>query len=127
MMTPRERELLLIIATSIAERGYSPTMDEMREALGLHSKNGPHRLMRGLETRGFLTRVPGRARGLDLTKRGLAVFGVLESLQGAADRSLKLRLPDDVNHALCTHARSQHVKPETIAAEAIRIYLGLSQ
>ncbi len=135
MMTPRERELLLIIAVSIMERGYSPTMDEMREGLGLRSKNGPHRLMRGLETRGFITRFPGRARGLDLTRRGCRALDgqtremveMLDRINAEADNDITLRLPDDLTHALRTHARFQHVKPETIAAEAIREYLGLGK
>ena len=68
MLTAKQRELLLFIDTRLNESGISPSFDEMREALELKSKSGVHRLISALEERGFIRRLPNRARALEVLK-----------------------------------------------------------
>jgi repressor LexA len=68
MLTAKQRELLLFIDARLKENGISPSFDEMREALDLKSKSGVHRLISALEERGFIRRLPNRARALEVTK-----------------------------------------------------------
>jgi repressor LexA len=68
MLTVKQRELLLFIESRLNESGVSPSFDEMREALDLKSKSGVHRLISALEERGFIRRLPNRARALEVVK-----------------------------------------------------------
>src|ERR1043165_717184 len=68
MLTAKQKELLLYIHERIKETGVSPSFDEMKEALDLASKSGIHRLIMALEERGFLRRLPHRARALEVIK-----------------------------------------------------------
>ena len=68
MLTAKQRELLLFIDARLNEGGISPSFDEMREALDLKSKSGVHRLISALEERGFIRRLPNRARALEVVK-----------------------------------------------------------
>ena len=68
MLTAKQRELLLFIDGRLHESGVSPSFDEMREALALKSKSGVHRLISALEERGFIRRLPNRARALEVVK-----------------------------------------------------------
>src|SRR6516225_8667239 len=68
MLTTKQRELLMFIHERIKETGVSPSFDEMKEALNLKSKSGIHRLITALEERGFLRRLPHRARALEVVK-----------------------------------------------------------
>jgi len=68
MLTAKQRELLLFIDNRLNESGISPSFDEMREALDLKSKSGVHRLISALEERGFIRRLPNRARALEIVK-----------------------------------------------------------
>jgi repressor LexA len=68
MLTSKQRELLLFINDKLGESGVSPSFDEMREALDLKSKSGVHRLISALEERGFIRRLPNRARALEVVK-----------------------------------------------------------
>ena len=68
MLTAKQRELLLFIDARLKENGISPSFDEMREALDLKSKSGVHRLISALEERGFIRRLPNRARALEVVK-----------------------------------------------------------
>ena len=74
MLTRKQHQLLVFINQRLEETGVSPSFDEMKEALGLKSKSGIHRLITGLEEREFSRRLPHRARALEV-----------------------LRLPDDVS------------------------------
>jgi repressor LexA len=74
MLTRKQHELLTFINKWLETHGVSPSFDEMKEALGLKSKSGIHRLITGLEEREFIRRLPHRARALEV-----------------------LRLPDDVS------------------------------
>ena len=68
MLTAKQRELLLFIDNRLKDGGISPSFDEMREALDLKSKSGVHRLISALEERGFIRRLPNRARALEVVK-----------------------------------------------------------
>jgi repressor LexA len=68
MLTTKQRELLLYINQRLIATGVSPSFDEMKDALKLKSKSGIHRLVSGLEERGFLRRLPHRARALEVVK-----------------------------------------------------------
>jgi repressor LexA len=68
MLTKKQHQLLLFIRDRLNEKGISPSFDEMKEALKLRSKSGIHRLITALEERGFLRRLPHRARALEVVK-----------------------------------------------------------
>ena len=68
MLTRKQHELLMFIHERIKEGGVSPSFDEMKDALDLASKSGIHRLITALEERGFLRRLPHRARALEVVK-----------------------------------------------------------
>lgn len=68
MLTRKQHQLLLYINDYLSDTGTSPSFDEMKEALGLKSKSGIHRLVTGLEERGFIRRLPHRARALEVLK-----------------------------------------------------------
>ncbi|MBO5996963.1 MAG: transcriptional repressor LexA [Alphaproteobacteria bacterium] len=68
MLTKKQHQLLLFISERIEKQGVSPSYDEMREALQLKSKSGIFRLLSALEERGFIRRLPHRARALDVLK-----------------------------------------------------------
>jgi repressor LexA len=68
MITHKQRELLVLIRDRLADEGVPPSFDEMKDALGLKSKSGIHRLITGLEERGFIKRMPHRARALEITR-----------------------------------------------------------
>jgi repressor LexA len=69
MLTKKQYELLVFIDHRLKESGVSPSFDEMKDALGLASKSGIHRLITGLEERGFIRRLPHRARALEILRR----------------------------------------------------------
>jgi repressor LexA len=68
MLTKKQHELLLFIHRHLQKNGVSPSFDEMKEALALKSKSGIHRLITGLEERGFIRRLPHRARAVEVMR-----------------------------------------------------------
>ncbi len=68
MLTRKQHELLMYINQRLKADGVSPSFDEMKDALGLRSKSGIHRLITALEERGFIRRLPHRARALEVLK-----------------------------------------------------------
>ena len=68
MLTRKQHELLVYIHGKLEESGVSPSFDEMKEALGLKSKSGIHRLITALEERGFIRRLPHRARAVEVMR-----------------------------------------------------------
>ncbi len=69
MLTRKQHELLTFIDGHLQAHGVSPSYDEMKEALNLKSKSGIHRLISGLEERGFIRRLPHKARALEVIKK----------------------------------------------------------
>jgi len=68
MLTRKQHELLMFIHERLKETGVPPSFDEMKDALDLRSKSGIHRLITALEERGFIRRLPNRARALEVIK-----------------------------------------------------------
>ena len=68
MLTEKQKELLVFIHARVQETGVPPSFDEMKEALDLQSKSGIHRLITALEERGFIRRLPHRARAIEIIK-----------------------------------------------------------
>ena len=66
MLTQKQKDLLLLIDKKIKSEGVPPSYDEMKDALGLASKSGIHRLITALEERGFIRRLPNKARALEV-------------------------------------------------------------
>ena len=69
MLTAKQHELIRFIQLRLEETGISPSFEEMKEALDLKSKSGVHRLISALEERGFLRRLPNRARALEVIRQ----------------------------------------------------------
>lgn len=80
MLTKKQRELLLYIHEHMSDDDIAPSFEEMKDALGLKSKSGIHRLISGLVERGYLERLPHRARALSITK-------LPEGFKGESQRS----------------------------------------
>ncbi len=68
MLTKKQSELLRFINERLKEAGVPPSFDEMKDALDLRSKSGIHRLIMALEERGFIRRLPNRARALEVLR-----------------------------------------------------------
>jgi repressor LexA len=68
MLTRKQHELLRYIHERLRESGVPPSFDEMKDALNLRSKSGIHRLITALEERGFIRRLPNRARALEVVR-----------------------------------------------------------
>ncbi|MDB5634513.1 MAG: SOS-response transcriptional repressor, LexA [Tardiphaga sp.] len=68
MLTRKQYELLKFIDQRLKEAGVPPSFDEMKDALDLRSKSGIHRLITALEERGFIRRLPNRARAIEVIK-----------------------------------------------------------
>ena len=68
MLTRKQHELLLFVHERMKETGIPPSFDEMKDALDLASKSGIHRLITALEERGFIRRLPNRARALEVLR-----------------------------------------------------------
>ena len=97
MLTRKQYELLRFIHERLKEAGVPPSFDEMKEALDLRSKSGIHRLITALEERGFIRRLPNRARAIEV-----------------------IRLPDSVAHGV-TNSRSRGFVPNVIEGNLGRV------
>ena len=97
MLTRKQHELIRFIQQRLEESGISPSFEEMKEALDLKSKSGVHRLISALEERGFIRRLPNRARALEVMKlpemRGSATVTPLRPVaQAPANDTLEIPL-----------------------------------
>jgi repressor LexA len=68
MLTHKQYELLVFVQERLRESGVPPSFDEMKDALDLRSKSGIHRLIKALEERGFIRRLPNRARAIEVIR-----------------------------------------------------------
>src|SRR3546814_12395951 len=100
MLTRKQYELLMYIHECLQRNGVPPSFDEMKDALDLRSKSGIHRLITGLEERGFIRRLPHRARALEILRRPDNM---------AAKRSGKRGFPPP----LLRNKSTPHARPET--------------
>ena len=78
MLTAKQHELLRFIQRKLEETGISPSFEEMKDALDLKSKSGVHRLISALEERGFIRRLPNRARALEVSGDSMIEAGILD-------------------------------------------------
>jgi len=116
VLTRKQHELLMFIHERLKESGVPPSFDEMKDALDLRSKSGIHRLITALEERGFIRRLPNRARALEVIKlpegtaRGLAAVqrGFTPSV---VEGSLGRRPPEPALHQSDTAAGASIVVP----------------
>jgi repressor LexA len=97
MLTRKQFELLRFIHERLTEAGVPPSFDEMKDALDLRSKSGIHRLITALEERGFIRRLPNRARAIEVIK-----------------------LPDSVAHGI-GNGRSRGFTPSVIEGDLGRV------
>jgi repressor LexA len=97
MLTRKQLELLRFIHERLKEAGVPPSFDEMKDALDLRSKSGIHRLITALEERGFIRRLPNRARAIEV-----------------------IRLPDSFGHGLGI-ARTRRFTPSVIEGNLGRV------
>ncbi len=95
MLTSKQHELLRFIHERLGSSGVSPSFDEMREALALKSKSGVHRLISALEERGFIRRLPNRARALEVVK-----MPETATPQGTAPVQLRPAMPAPANDTI---------------------------
>ncbi len=107
MLTPKQYELLKFIHQRVKERGIPPSYDEMKEALGLRSKSGIHRLITALEERGFIRRLPHRARAIEIVK-------LPEALAGRMGMARSPFLPDVIEGGL---GRKPEAEEEALMGE----------
>ncbi len=98
MLTRKQFELLRFIHERLTEAGVPPSFDEMKDALDLRSKSGIHRLITALEERGFIRRLPNRARAIEVIK-----------------------LPDSVAHGISNGGRSRGFNPSVIEGDLGRV------
>src|ERR1700689_356758 len=89
MLTRKQYELLVFINRRLQETGVSPSFEEMKGALSLKSKSGIHRLISGLEERGFIRRLAHRARALEVVRlpEDTAVATRTRVANGGGDRA----------------------------------------
>jgi repressor LexA len=83
MLTKKQKDLLMFIHEKIRETGVSPSFEEMKNALDLRSKSGVHKLLTSLEERGFIRKIPNKARALEILQLPDAM-APLASMHGTA-------------------------------------------
>ncbi|WP_181701821.1 transcriptional repressor LexA [Chthonobacter albigriseus] len=108
MLTRKQLELLMFIHERLKESGVPPSFDEMKDALDLKSKSGIHRLITALEERGFIRRLPNRARALEVIK-------LPESVQSSIGKGRRGFAPSVIEGTL---GKERPTPPPEPAAEA---------
>lgn len=96
MLTKKQHELLCFINDRLEATGISPSFEEMKEALDLKSKSGIHRLISALEERGFLRRLPNRARALEILKLPEGVISEKPVSVSTLSTSTKTAMPKSI-------------------------------
>jgi repressor LexA len=91
MLTRKQHELITFIQNRLEETGVSPSFEEMKEALDLKSKSGVHRLISALEERGFIRRLPNRARALEVVRQPEGGAGRVPPIAGPGSLATGLR------------------------------------
>ena len=94
MLTRKQHELVRFIQARLEETGVSPSFEEMKEALDLKSKSGVHRLISALEERGFIRRLPNRARALEVLRQ--PENSVVAGASRANDNAIRTRVTASV-------------------------------
>jgi len=110
MLTRKQHELLRFIQERLKETGVPPSFDEMKEALDLKSKSGIHRLITALEERGFIRRLPNRARALEIIR---------QPEQSAGPAAARGKFSPSVIEGSLGRARPQPVDDDTVMPVAV--------
>ncbi|MFZ8924670.1 MAG: transcriptional repressor LexA [Candidatus Puniceispirillaceae bacterium] len=92
MLTRKQSELLSYLNEHMQQHEVPPSFDEMRDALGLASKSGVHRLVSGLEERGYIRRLANRARAIEILKPAAAAGSIVTRSVEAASNLVSLPL-----------------------------------
>jgi repressor LexA len=100
MLTQKQHDLLLFIHERVQKTGVSPSFDEMKDALDLKSKSGIHRLINALVERGFIRRIPHRARALEVLKLPEDLIQRTEPAPGFAEESPAFASPANENEPM---------------------------
>ena len=119
MLTRKQHELLLFIHGRLSDSGVSPSFDEMKDALNLRSKSGIHRLITGLEERGFIRRLPHRARALEVVR---LPEGMDATASGARPPRGKFR-PNVIKGDFSGALAGRETPPAPAAAEIVQLPL----
>lgn len=98
MLTKKQKDLLLFIHERMKSGDIAPSFDEMREALGLKSKSGIHRLITGLVERGYLERLPHRARALEVKRLPEGHDGSQGTAKAQSGTGLSQFMQDTADH-----------------------------
>lgn len=115
MLTKKQYELLVFINRRLQEAGVSPSFDEMKDALGLRSKSGIHRLITGLEERGFVRRLPHRARALEVLRVPASLSNGDHSAETGGPKSL-------APNVIKADFKGAHQRPASAPAVELPIY-----
>ncbi|MCL7465565.1 MULTISPECIES: LexA family protein [Paracoccaceae] len=75
MLTQRQSEALSFLTEHLDGRGFAPSYEEIARALNMSSKSGVHHILRQLDERGYIRRLPGRARAIEIIRRPAAPRG----------------------------------------------------
>ncbi|WP_375466001.1 transcriptional repressor LexA [uncultured Methylobacterium sp.] len=115
MLTRKQLDLLQFIEQRMRESGVPPSFDEMKDALDLKSKSGIHRLITALEERGFLRRLPNRARAIE-------VIRIPESLSRAKVTTTPAPVPVEARRftpSVVEGGRSREARPRPAATQMV--------
>jgi repressor LexA len=115
MLTRKQLELLLFINERLKESGVPPSFDEMKDALDLRSKSGIHRLITALEERGFIRRLPNRARALEVIRLPEAVNASFAAIRQRGFR------PNVIEGSLGKRPEPPQVRHEEAANDSISV------
>ncbi len=123
MLTRKQHELLMFIDRRLRESGISPSFEEMKEALGLKSKSGIHRLITGLEERGFIRRLPHRARALEVLRLPEAATLATPRDRGAAAPAGGARAGQFTPNVIDGGFQTRSQRPAESAGEVVQLPL----
>lgn len=110
MLTKKQLDLLEFIQKRVVRDGVPPSFDEMKEALDLRSKSGIHRLISALEERGFIRRLPHRARALEVLKLPDALASKFNTTPGFTPQVIDGDRPDMPPPARARSVNALHVQ-----------------
>lgn len=117
-LTGRMASLMACIEGYVEANGYGPSFDEMREAMGLRAKSGIHRMITALEERGYIQRLPHRARSIEVLKPSLPpIVRITVELDGTG-RFVRLLCPETRPVVMVRNATWNSTRPATEAEVA---------
>ncbi|MCH9807475.1 MAG: transcriptional repressor LexA [Alphaproteobacteria bacterium] len=118
MLTQKQKDLLLFIHERLQKQGVPPSFDEMKDALDLKSKSGIHRLITALVERGFIRRLPHRARAIEVIKlpEGIETSGTIPAPSSEARPQLR-----GIEGGMSAMRTAPPPQPEILASQSISV------